>query len=94
MISGKFVPNQTITGTSSRATANPVTVLENEFEVSLRSYYDNIGKYTSDRGKIGVRNQRLSDNDYYQDYSYVIESDTQVNEWRDLVKQSTHPNWV
>ena len=91
VISGKFVPNQTITGTSSRATANPVTVLENEFEVSLRSYYDNIGKYTSDRGKIGVRNQRLSDNDYYQDYSYVIESDTQVNEWRDLVKQSTHP---
>ena len=66
-------------------------ILETEFEVDTRSYYDNLGKFTSDKGKVGVKTHRVADNNFYQDYSYVIESESGIEEWRDLIKDSVHP---
>ena len=33
----------------------------------------------------------MIDSDFYQDYSYVIKSKTPIDEWRDLIKSTTHP---
>ena len=57
----------------------------------ITSFYDNIGSYQSDRGKIGVANQKLTDSFFYQDYSYVVKSKTPIDQWRDLIKSTTHP---
>ena len=53
-------------------------ILETEFEVDTRSYYDNLGKFGSDKGKVGVKTHRVADNNFYQDYSYVIESESGI----------------
>jgi hypothetical protein len=66
-------------------------VLYTEFEPEIKSYYDNLGRYSSDRGKVGSRYQKVIDSYYYQDYSYVIQSRTPIDVWRDLIKQTTHP---
>ncbi|AMO43110.1 structural protein [Cyanophage S-RIM32] len=66
-------------------------VLFTEFEPDIKGYYDNLGRYTSDKGKIGSRYQKITDSYYYQDYSYVIQSFTPIDVWRDLIKQTTHP---
>lgn len=66
-------------------------VLFTEFDSDVRTYYDNLGRYASDKGKIGSRYQKLTDSFYYQDYSYVIQSRTAIDVWRDLIKQTTHP---
>ena len=34
---------------------------------------------------------RIQDSYYYQDFSYVLRSDIQINEFRDLVKSFVHP---
>ena len=62
-----------------------------EFEPDIRSYYDNIGRFQSDRGKVGASTQRLPDSYYYQDFSYSIKSKTPIEIWRDLIKQTVHP---
>jgi len=66
-------------------------VLFTEFDSDIRTYYDNLGRYASDKGKIGSRYQKLTDSFYYQDFSYVIQSRTAIDVWRDLIKQTTHP---
>jgi len=61
------------------------------FNEEISSFYDNLGYYQSDRGKLGVQNQKIIDSFFYQDYSYVIKSGTSIEEWRDLIKATTHP---
>jgi len=90
-VQGKFRENFTIqslkTGNSGLITGTFVTL----FNPDITSTYDNQGYYTSDKGRIGNSNQRITDSFFYQDYSYVIKSRTSINVWRDLIKSTTHP---
>ncbi len=61
------------------------------FSEEISSFYDNLGYYQSDKGKLGVQNQKIIDSLFYQDYSYVIKSGTSIEQWRDLIKATTHP---
>ena len=90
-ITGIIRENQTIQGKVSKASGTIDKVFVTGFAADLRSFYDNLGYYTSDRGKLGVSNQRLTDSFFYQDYSYVVKSKTSIEEWRDLIKSTTHP---
>ena len=89
--SGEFVNNEIIKGDASKAEGTVVSTLKTEFDLDLRSYWDNLGTFTSDKGKVGVRTHKIADNHFYQDYSYVVESKTGIEDWRDLVKESVHP---
>ena len=88
---GEFVAGKTITGITSGASGTVDEVLTTDFDIDLRSYYDNLGRYLSDKGKVGVKTHRIADNKFYQDYSYVIESTSGINDWKELVKESVHP---
>ena len=88
---GEFVKDLSVSGSASGSTGTVVGIIENPFDVDLRAYWDNLGKFTSDKGKVGIRNHKIADNNFYQDYSYVVESDSIVDTWRDLVKDSVHP---
>ena len=66
-------------------------VFVSTFQEEISSFYDNLGYYTSDRGKLGVSNQKITDSFFYQDYSYVVKSKTSIEQWRDLIKSTTHP---
>ena len=61
------------------------------FNAQITSFYDNLGYYTSDRGRLGVSNQKITDSFFYQDYSYVVKSKTPIDQWRELIKSTTHP---
>ena len=56
---GEFVVGQTLTGSASNSTGTIVSVQKAEFAIDLRSYYDNLGTYTSDKGKVGVRTHKI-----------------------------------
>ena len=66
-------------------------VFVSTFQEEISSFYDNLGFFTSDRGRIGAANQKITDSFFYQDYSYVVKSKTSIEEWRDLIKSTTHP---
>ena len=80
-----------ITGLASTSTGIVTAVFVTTFTEEISSFFDNQGFSKSDRGKLGVSNQRLIDSNFYQDYSYVIKSKTSIEQWRDLIKSTTHP---
>lgn len=58
--------------------------------VKTGSYCEYGGKYANNNGFLSDTNV-VQDNYYYQDYSYVIRVNKQINEWRDIVKKIIHP---
>ena len=90
-ITGVFNNGDTIRSNLGSRTALLYTQLSTEFVPDVRSYIDNFGYYTSDRGKLSNANQRLQDSYFYQDYSYVLRSKTSIEIWRELIKETTHP---
>jgi len=90
-IQGIFENNYPIFGKDVTRTAILVSQLSTEFNPDIRSYYDNLGFYSSDKGKVGANSQKLLDSYFYQDYSYVIKSKTPIEVWKDLIKETTHP---
>jgi hypothetical protein len=90
-VTGTFESGSEIKSVLGNRTATLYSQLYTEFDVDLRSYVDNFGFFTSDRGKLSNANQRLQDSYFYQDYSYVIRSKSSIEEWRDLIKKTTHP---
>ena len=90
-ITGIFRNGYSIKSLLTPATGIIKSVFVTGFISDITSFYDNIGYYTSDKGKIGVSNQKLLDSNFYQDYSYVVKSKTPIDIWRDLIKSTTHP---
>ncbi len=91
-VTGIFRENQQIIGLAKGKRATLDNISYTEFTPVIKTYFDNIGKYTSDLGKVGDANQRIHDSNYYQDYSYLIKSKTPINTWRSLIKETTHPS--
>ena len=90
-VEGIFKLDLPISGRSQNNTANIVKVFSNIFTPNIKSYYDNLGYYISDRSNIGSESQRIADSYFYQDYSYTIKSKTPTDVWRNLIKKTTHP---
>ena len=90
-INGKFRSDVPIVSKVSKITATIKNTYVSLFNADLRPYSDNTGDFRSDRGRLGVSNQRLIDSFFYQDYSYVVKSRTSIDSWRELVKETTHP---
>ena len=90
-ISGILRENVEVVGLASKSSATIKSIFVTSLSENITSFYDNIGYYKSDRGKLGVSNQRLTDSFFYQDYSYVVKSKTPINQWRELIKSTTHP---
>ena len=86
-ISTDFTPVETFTvdfnnGRSGSSTAT-ITFATGHIYHAPGEYVDNAG-FLSDIIK-------LQDNDYYQPYSYVIETTEQLSTWKDTYLKSTHP---
>lgn len=88
---GKFLPGSNIVSKTTNITAKVEKIFTTIFDTDIRSYYDNLGYYASDRSKLGSVTQKLADSYFYQDYSYVVKSKTPVDIWRNLIRQTIHP---
>jgi len=76
---------------TNRNSGDIISVIYSQFNSDIKTYFDNYGYYTSDKGKIGINSQRLTDSSFYQDFSYVIKSKTPIAIWKDLIKETVHP---
>jgi hypothetical protein len=61
-----------------------VYIITSEFVARTGGYYNDVSGFTSDRSKI-------QDNDFYQDYSYVIKSGVTFDQFKDVIYKMTHP---
>jgi hypothetical protein len=90
-VEGQFKINEIIIGKIGNRTAKVEESITTIFGSEIKSYFDNLGYYSSDKGHISSNSQKLLDSYFYQDYSYVIKSKTPINIWRSIVKNTTHP---
>jgi len=90
-IRGVFKLDDAIVGKGNNRQGTIRDEISTVFVPQIKSFYDNLGFYSSDKGKIGANSQRLTDSYFYQDYSYVIKSNTSIDVWRELIKETTHP---
>ena len=90
-VQGTIRENVQIIGYISNTVATVKAIFVSTLKEEISSFYDNIGYYKSDKGRLGVSNQRMIDSNFYQDYSYVVKSKTPIDQWRDLIKSTTHP---
>ncbi len=90
-IRGIIRENIPLVGVVSNSSGTVKGIFVSSFKTNISSFFDNLGYYTSDKGKLGVANQKLTDSFFYQDYSYVVKSKTPIEQWRDLIKSTTHP---
>lgn len=88
---GVFQKGLNIVGQKTNSTAEVKNLFTNKLTFSVKSYYDNLGTYESERGMLSTSSQRLADSNFYQDYSYVIRSKSPINKWRNLIKDTIHP---
>jgi hypothetical protein len=88
---GTFDVNLPIAGKTNNKSANIKKIINNNFIPNIKSYYDNNGQYNSDKGILNSFSQNITDSYFYQDYSYVIKSKSQLQEWKDIILNSTHP---
>jgi len=88
-VEGEFVSGKEIEGFSD---FKPVVkyVLSTDFVEEVKHYRES-GAFASSKGKISESVNRLQDSYFYQDYSYVVESETPIDGWRDLILETTHP---
>ena len=90
-VEGIFRENETVQSLNSPVSATIKAIFVSTFAEEITGFYDNIGYFKSDRGKLGVSNQKILDSFFYQDYSYVVKSKTPIDQWRELIKSTTHP---
>lgn len=88
---GVFRKGYSIRGNANYKTAIISDIKSTVFKPVVSSRARTLGKFNSDRGKVSSVNQRITDSFFYQDYSYVIRSRTPISEWRNAVKDTTHP---
>lgn len=90
-ISGVFKNGDEIRSSIGSRSATLFAHLTTEFDLDIKNYIDNFGRFNSDRGKLSENTQKLTDSFFYQDYSYIIKSKTSIEFWRDLIKETIHP---
>lgn len=69
---------------------NPDTGEVAEVEPVILWHAESEGHYTSTKGFLSDINA-IQDNHYWQNYSYVVQSDVGIQEWRSIVKKLLHP---
>lgn len=90
-VKGVFRKDLSVIGKIKKYSFIVTNIFVSDLNCDIRPYYDNQGKYISEKSFLNSDTQKLTDSYFYQDYSYVVKSKTPISKWRDLVKTTTHP---
>lgn len=80
-----------IKGTVSKAEGTVVNVQTFDKYFDLNYFSERPKGWQRDTGKLNDSFQKIRDNDYYQNFSYSIQSEVQEKEWTDAVDSIIHP---
>ena len=88
--SDKLVVGDSINGLSSKSVAVVQETIEFESNFNINPTSEVKNGWQKETGKLSDELQRLQDNDYYQTFSYSLESPIQYTRWRDPVNSLGH----
>ena len=88
--SDKFSVGDSINGLSSKSVAVVQETISFQSSFNVNSTSEVKNGWQKETGKLSDELQRLQDNDYYQTFSYSLESPIQYTQWRDPVNSLGH----
>ena len=88
---GEFLTGQVLKGYLSGTESKPKTVNSASIQSTIDAITTISGFFSDDLGKLSTSSQKIQDSYFYQDFSYVIRSQIPVTDWREIIKDSTHP---
>ena len=89
---GTLLPGDTLFGEVSQLKGNVRDVNRFSVNTTLGVTRDKVSKNDMEVGILNDFNQRLSDNFYFQKFSYSIKSNLPYNTWKESVKSIVHPS--
>lgn len=88
---GSWIPGQKITGLISKA-GGTIDNINNAIGVlNIGSITETPGKFLDNIGKPSEIVQKLQDSYFYQNFSYIINSNIPINQWRNTIRKVNHP---
>ena len=88
---GELNVGDRLVGTNSRLNGFIESVNQFNLNSNLNVFREKVNDFGDRVGNLNDYQQRLSDNDYYQKFSYSIKSDLPYEEWRESVRSLVHP---
>ena len=87
----RFKVGDIIYGELSFTSGTIIQINSSVFDLGIGVTYNPFREYKSSRNLLGERSERIQDGEYYQDYSYVIQSNVPSRFWKEYVLSTTHP---
>jgi len=88
---GTWTPGERVTGQVSRASGLIDNLSIARGTLNIDSMTTTTGQFIDDVGKPSEIVQKLQDSYFYQNFSYVVKSQTPINDWRTSLLETNHP---
>lgn len=85
-----YLVNELIVGESSKSESTIKEIFTYETFFDIKSSSISSGEWNNNTGFLNDSIQRIHDNDYYQYFSYSIQSEIPIEEWNDVVSNLNH----
>ena len=90
-VSGELKANDVLTGQINQRTSTVTYVTNPEIIGKIKAFIAKVGFFDSDLGKLSSSSQKITDSNYFQDFSYVIRSTRGLSDYKQYVDETTHP---
>ena len=91
VVRGELKAGDVLSGQINQYTSTVEYVTNPDIVGLVNAFIGKVGFYDSDLGKISSSSQKITDSNYFQDFSYVIRSTRSLNDYKQYVDETTHP---
>jgi len=88
---GDWIVGEKVTGLVSKASGTIDNINSATGTLNIGPITQTPGKFIDNVGKPSEIVQKIQDSYFYQDFSYVVNSDIPINQWRNTVRKLNHP---
>ena len=88
---GEWIAGEKVTGLVSKASGTIDNINSAKGTLNIGPVTQTPGKFIDNVGKPSEIVQKIQDSYFYQDFSYVVNSDIPINQWRNTVRKLNHP---
>jgi hypothetical protein len=89
---GTLFPEDPLYGTSSKINGTVEYLNTFNLKSTLGPFRDKVAQVDNSLGILNDYQQRISDNFYYQKFSYSLKTDVPYSTWRESVRSTVHPS--
>ena len=91
VVDGEISADDVLTGQINQRTSTVTYATDPQIIGVVKGFIAKVGFFDSDLGKLSASSQKITDSNYFQDFSYVIRSTKSLSDYKQYVDETTHP---